>query len=353
MNKLIIDDISQYDKLKKLRDNGETVWSISRLNNYNNCPHGYYLTYVAEDRDRGLQNIYSHAGSIFHDTLENLHLDRKLDEQTELNKSLAQVLTDKTFDSNLTFPLSKGGGNTIEENWVNSMTHFSKNFKRLPNHVETEKLFCFEVLPSIYVQGYIDVITTDDKGNIIILDWKTSSRFTGEKRKEAGRQLVLYKLALEKVFGLKVEKVGWYMLKYARVKYGKSSKMVDRGKWVGQISKQLEEQLIQFYGNEMTANYALNEAIKSSSLDDLPKEIQDYFKIEPLIEYYKVTPELEQELFDYIETTIVGVESEFMFNPISIDYNTYFFCENLCGQREKCSAYQRWKKEQEEKALYD
>lgn len=66
---LKIDDTKQHEQLKELRDDGNTVWSISRLNNYNTCPLGYYLTYLAPDRDRGIQNIYSHAGSIIHDTL--------------------------------------------------------------------------------------------------------------------------------------------------------------------------------------------------------------------------------------------------------------------------------------------
>nr|WP_233499550.1 hypothetical protein [Bacillus velezensis] len=37
-------------------------------------------------------------------------------------------------------------------------------------------------------------------------DWKTSSKFAGKKLNEAGRQLLMYKLALEQTTDLKVDK---------------------------------------------------------------------------------------------------------------------------------------------------
>lgn len=349
-----IDDTKQYEKLQKLRDEGNVVWSISRLNNYNNCPHGYYLTYMAEDRDRGIQNIYSHAGTIVHDTLEELHINRELDEQEVLKSAMNQIQMDKMFDSDLQFPKSNGANpNKIEENWTNAMNQFCDHFSRLPNHVETEKLFVYEIMPNVYIQGYIDAITTDNKGNLLVLDWKTSSRFTGQKKVEAGRQLVLYKMAVEQVFGMKVDKVGWYMLKYGRAYYGGRSKMVDRGKWVEEISKQLDDLLVEYVPNELTRTFMLQESIKNNNIDNLPQEVKDIVRLEPLIEYYKVTPELEQELMDYIKNTINNIDNDFMFNPNVIDYSNSFFCANLCGQRRKCSAFAKWERQQEEKKQYE
>lgn len=350
---LKIDDTKQHEQLKELRDDGNTVWSISRLNNYNTCPLGYYLTYLAPDRDRGIQNIYSHAGSIIHDTLEQIHIDNTLNEQVELKKSLQNIYTDKLFDDNLNFPKSKDGSDTIENNWVNSMKHFANNFKKLPFHAETEKLFVYEIFPNTYIQGYIDIVTTGKNGKIQVLDWKTSSRFTGQKKIEAGRQLVLYKLAVEEVFGLEVDKVGWYMLKYARVHYGKRSKMVDRGKWVEQMASQIETQLLKVYSNELTARFALKEAVENNSIETLPQSVRDYFRVEPLIEYYEVGDKEIEELKTYIKKTIHRISNDFMFNPVYIDYKNVFFCSNLCSQRYKCPAYERYQKELEEKKEFD
>lgn len=406
---LEINDESQYEKLNKLREEGETVWSISRLNNYNNCPYGYYLTYLHEyevilnEQDveklkqgeftidttgsvrdttikdlesqsvngvltfspnsnakvgdkivysnRGLQNIYSHAGGLVHDALEKIHTE----EVAEPNKLLKGIIEDvnllQLFDVNMQFPVSSGKNpHSIKENWESSMMHFANNFTKLPNKVEAEKLFVFEIVPGIYMQGYIDVITTDKMGNLLVLDWKTSSRFTGKKKIEAGRQLVLYKMAVEQVFGIQVDKVGWYMLKYARAYYGGRSKMVDRGKWVEQISSQLGKLLEKHGVDEVTTTVMLMESIQKNDISNLPIEVQEQVRLEPLIEYYKVTPELQKELVDYINTTVDKIRSDFMFAPNAIDYSNSFFCANLCGQRDICQAFQTWKRKEEEKA---
>jgi len=64
------------------------------------------------------------------------------------------------------------------------------------------------------MQGYIDAVDDTDKENgECILDWKSSSMFSGEKEREAGRQLIIYKLARE-AMGHKVNRVGWFMMKY-------------------------------------------------------------------------------------------------------------------------------------------
>ena len=63
-------------KVKELQAQDIEVWSISKLNTYDNCPYGYYKTYI--DKDRGKDNIYSFAGSEIHDVIEDIYNDKAL-----------------------------------------------------------------------------------------------------------------------------------------------------------------------------------------------------------------------------------------------------------------------------------
>ena len=70
----------------------------------------------------------------------------------------------------------------------------------------------FKDITNTYVQ------TTDDEGNYVIIDWKSSSIYLGEKAKNECGQLVLYAMALHQK-GIPYDKIRicWNFLKYTNV----------------------------------------------------------------------------------------------------------------------------------------
>lgn len=55
-------DNKNNDKLDNL------VWSFSKVNNYNRCPHGFKLTYI--DKVPQIDNAFAEYGSFAHSLLE-------------------------------------------------------------------------------------------------------------------------------------------------------------------------------------------------------------------------------------------------------------------------------------------
>ena len=216
------------------------------------------------------------------------------------------------------------------------MEHFVDNFKPLDKKIITEKHFLFEVVDGIWIQGYIDAMYQDKNGDVVVIDWKTSSKFTGDKLTEAGRQLLLYKMAVERLTNHKVSRVAWFMIKYAYVKYGNRKKMCSRRKWVQEMKTQIMTQLKKLDNEDFINEMLLEEAIKNNSLNNMPKEIQDYFQLEDCILYYDVTDNNMDECLNYIEKTVNAIESEENWNPVEINKKTEFFCNGLCNQRDDC-----------------
>lgn len=315
-------------KAKELRDKGVDVWSISRLNSYNNCAYGYKRTYVGEDRSRGKDNIYSFAGSEIHDVLEDIYNDKA--NKDDLKQIYEGIITkSKLFGIN--FP-----NENIENNWRSDMEHFVANFVKLDKKMITEKHFLLQVEDDIWVQGYIDALYKDEDGTLTVLDWKTSSKFTGQALIDAGRQLLLYKLALEQTSDYKVSKIAWFMLKYVYVSYGNRKSMRSRRSWVKDTKNPIVKALIKHGEEDFVAELMFEEASKNNNLNNLPKEVQDQFVLEDCILEYEITDERIDECLSYIKNTVKLATTDKEYSPVEINRGTEFFCNVLCNHRDTC-----------------
>lgn len=323
------EDISE--KVKLLQSMGQTVYSISRLNSYNDCQYGYYRSYIM--RDRGEQNVYAALGSILHDRLQDIH------DGAATVKDMQDNFDTDVFNTTLfmNFPSEK-----IQNSWVSDMRQFVDDFKPLEyDKVETERGFVTNI-DGVWLQGFIDVMAY--KGDEVhILDWKTSSAFSKDKLLHAGRQLVLYKLAVEEMLGRKVDKLAWYMLKYYDVHFDGKVKQCNRGSWVKDRSGIIKTQLKKLgYPNyeEM-----VDIAIENNNLDNMPTEVQDRFRLEPCIVWYDVSDGLIQETKQYIKNTVSDIEGKDTENTKlweckNIYKDKGFFCKNLCGHSKNCKLLQ-------------
>ena len=315
-------------QVKDLRNQGVEIWSVSRLNSYNDCAYGYKNSYVGEDRTRGKDNIYSIAGSEIHDILEDIHNDKR--EVSELKGVYDGIITkSQLFD--IKFP-----NENIENNWRGDIEHFVEHFEKIDKKMITEKHFLFEIIDGIWLQGYIDAMYAGDDGQVTVLDWKTSSKFTGQSLTKAGRQLLIYKMAVEATTDRKVDKVAWFMIKYVYVKYGNRKSMKSRRKWVEETKNPILKALKKTGEEDFVCELMMDEAIRNNNLDNMPKEIQEMFTLEDCILYYDVTEENMVECLEYIAKTVEEISKDDEFSPVTIDRGTEFFCNVLCNHRDTC-----------------
>ena len=303
-----------------------------------------------------MNGVYGILGGKIHDCLERIINEEATTD--ELLPTLEEELNDLDM-LGLSFPKDFKGGDSIRDNWVADMKHFCKNFIPLEGKFDTEELFIYKLADNRYVQGYIDLIRHNDDGTISIMDWKTSSEFTNEDLVHHGRQLVIYAIAKEDQ-GYKVRDVAWIMLKYCKVTFmGKKrsntktltpiTKVINRGKLVKELKTYIEHDLLAAGYDEIDTECMLAEAIEKNSLDYLPANIQQNYKIELYVREYKITDELKQECLDYINTTAKKFEAldeknAENFPPRSFvrttktgtEKDNSFFCNVLCNYRSSC-----------------
>lgn len=325
------------EKIQQLREEGETIYSISRLNTVDECGWEYWQTY--QEHLEGKDNIYGFTGTRIHKCLENIQNGIKIDFPKEIDKMLteAEILDIK-------FPNEK-----IEEKWKKDIISFAHNYVAPTyNKVETEKLFLVET-DGHYLQGIIDLLIYNDDGTVSIRDYKTSSKFTNADLEAKGRQLILYGLAMEQM-GYKVKDLAWEMLKYVEISYklknGKTRTTVaERGfileKLKSDITKEMKA-LGQY--DDLEIEMLIDTAIEENSFKNLPQSIRDKYTIKDYICYYDFTEERKDETKAFVKAKIEEIENfkdkKDWWEPKEITPYTSFYCSNLCNHRERCEYLQ-------------
>jgi ATP-dependent helicase/DNAse subunit B len=332
------------EKLEELRKSGAKIYSFSKLGTFNNCEYEYYNTYIK--RTRGIDNVYTLLGSLLHDNIESIYKGESDIEQFKTN------YTNKLVELELLgfkFPSDK-----IGDSWKKDMEHFLNNFNKIDTKMLLEKLIVFEIIPGIFMQGYIDAILPSEKGKpyVNIYDWKSSSKFTGKKLGEAGRQLLMYKLGLEASTELKVAKVMWFMVKYINVcttlKNGNvKKKMCNRGKWVHEMRTSLTKELRISGMDDFEIEMLLDKSVEENNITRLPKSVQEKFWLEDCIVEHEASDENIAELKKYVADTVAAIEGKDQTNddewkPVEITKYNSFYCSVLCGHRKSCPFYKNF-----------
>ena len=324
-------------RLQELRDKGYQIYSISRLNTLHQCKYQAYLNYIVGETQK--PNIWACAGGIIHDRLEDCIHGRGTKE--DLRAAIDDELENFSM-LDIDFPLDKNGNPSVRNNWIANMTKFAEEFEIPVGNFETEQLVILPINDHAVMQGYIDVLEHNDDGSVNIWDWKTSSQFTGDHLIEAGRQLVLYAMALE-YEGYKVNKIQWVMLKYYEaswtLKNGKIKTKV--GEWrnlISDLSNVIEKRLQDLGYEETDIDVILDKARKTNKI---PTELGEWIVTKPYIREYEFTAETAAETMAYIIGTIKEYELTEKWNSCDCKKNSYF-CANLCGYGGKTGKCKYW-----------
>lgn len=301
-------------------------YSYSRLENYHTCHRQYYYTYI--DKKPQKAGIYGILGTALHSDQEDLYEGR------------TEVLTPKHFNDEWTkcelfgidFPQSKYD---IKGNYRKDIETCYKYNKKIETDGEfiSELGFILQVDDNNYIMGYIDLIELLPNNRANIYDFKTSAMFKDEKLIKAGRQLILYALAIEQLYSIPVDKVAWMMVKYVEVQVGANKPRIFSGReWFSKSQSQIKTLMKKHGMDDNIISMMLAMCENTNDIDILPAEIKEHIKVNIHIKDYPITTEMKEETLQYMRDTIAAIES-----MDKEDINKWekhpnqFFCTNLCG----------------------
>jgi ATP-dependent helicase/DNAse subunit B len=328
---------------------GRKIYSISRLTSFHNCEYGYFLNYHL--KKQGKPNIYSILGTKVHDILERLQISAITTE--EAKKEFDNALFETTEILGYKFMSDK-----VRDNFITSIRHFFDYYKPIPaQKVLMEKEFFTDVAGTVLI-GFIDVVALfqEPDGNgglttrIEVIDYKTSSKYASKDLDEHGMQLVLYAIALEQEFGVKVSKVKWNMLKYCTVRWQGATKPREafylRSEVVVKLRSELKKDLRKEGMTDAEIELLLAKAEETNDMKLLPQSVQDKYKITDGYVEYDLNDKTRKLLEDFVADTVKQIEAK---NPNDINdwlpkdvSKDSFFCSTLCDHKASCEFYQRY-----------
>lgn len=333
-------------RIQDLQDKGVELYSISKLDNINNCLFASFLTY--RQGIKGDNNIYAILGTKMHDVLESIAKGEATEE--DLRPALESELLDMELFG-FKFPTDQ-----IRDSWLQDMHHFCDHYKMADGRYETEQLFIYKTDDGHYLRGYIDLIDQHFDGTIDIYDHKSSSMYSSIALEEHARQLLVYMLAKQQE-GYKVNKIAWHFMKYVNAKYRNKkgqliTKIIERRKIGSELLKYVTDKMDP---EDITTDLILNEFVKTNDINVLPEEIRKEFELSPCMLEYEITQEAINDCKQYIADTIAKWEAldgkdESAYPPrkfTKVQKNgkvvpDYFFCANLCSHFSRCRAIQEF-----------
>lgn len=309
----------QLEKIKK-KFGVDILWSWSRYNCFKNDSYGYLLRYILKTPPDRHNTRYGTSGGAAHDIAQNFY------EGKIKYEDMIEECREKIFEMDLGElkynRKDEAKNKKIADKYEENLELFFMNHIPIKSKCITEQFVTINVNGNIF-QGYIDFVTKSEDGCYTILDWKTSTIYTGQKILKERGQLLLYAESLHQL-GVPLEKIKicWNFLKYCTVNFttitiDKETKLNKekarnclRNEWVNKIHKDVIKWLKKMEYDEVEIQLLIEEAIENNNLDNMPKEIQEKFSVSDCYVYIPFTQEDIDELKEDIVNTIKEIEEK-------------------------------------------
>ena len=211
------------------------------------------------------------------------------------------------------------------------------------NKLLIEKPVIVNIDGEVFV-GYIDALYKDEDGNVYIVDFKSSSIYTGDKLKENSGQLILYSIGLHQM-GIPLDKLKpcFNFLKYCTIRYEQKNgaikyRNVDRCE-IGEKLQANAKTWLKHFGYE--PDKYLKEMIDTNGIDCLPKEVREKYEITDCHVDVELNEKTVEKWTNHITTTLTDIKLRekdyeetksdkcFWDDEESVEKQSYYY-SNLC-----------------------
>ena len=269
----------ELENIKK-KHNVQRLWSWSRMNTYMTSKFEYLLKYILKSQEDRCDSCYTTLGTICHDTLEKFY-EGKINYEDMIDDYNDGFTTAITI-ADLKFCRSDEEKNkSIGKKYNDNLVHFFQNHTVYKHKILVEKPIIVNINGNIFV-GYIDALYKDDDGNYYVLDFKSSSIYTGKTLEENSGQLTIYGIGLNQM-GIPLDKIKpcFNFLKYCTIKYEQKNgavkyRNVERCK-IGESLQSNAKSWLKEYRYE--PDEYLKEMLDTNGIDCLPEEVKAKYEI--------------------------------------------------------------------------
>lgn len=332
----------ELENIKK-KYNVVRLWSWSRMNTYMTSKFEYFLKYILKSKEDRCDSCYTTLGTICHDTLDKFYegqieYDDMIDDYND-GFTTAIVIADLKFNRS-----DEEKNKSIGEKYNDNLVHFFKNHTVYKHKLLIEKPIVVNIDGNIFV-GYIDASYKDDDGYYHIIDFKSSSIYTGKTLEENSGQLTIYAIGLNQM-GIPLDKIKaeFNFLKYCTIKYEQKNgaikyRNIERCK-IGDSLQSNAKTWLKHFGYE--PDEYLKEMLDTNGIDCLPDEVKEKYEITDCHVEVDLSENSIQKWNNLIVTTLKDIELRekdyeetkaiecFWDDEESVKAQSYYFA-NLCS----------------------
>ena len=299
--------------------NVRTLDSWSKYHCYKQDHWEAFLKYVLHEKEDRTNGIYAVSGGYCHDIIEKLYKGEiKYEDMIDLYEDslLTMNIAELKYDTNDAEKNEK-----IANKYENCVRHFFRNHNVITQQNRIEHFITIRISDDIVLQGYIDFLSTekyiDKNGNertrVRIVDWKTSTRYTGQKIDAECGQLVIYAEGIRQALGIPLEDIvcEWNFLKYVTVTYEQKNgtlkdRYIERNS-IGESLVNTAKMWLKHFGYEDNIDSYVDTMILENTIDCLPDEVREKFVIK---DCYVEVP-LSEEKIDELKADIIETIHDF------------------------------------------
>lgn len=355
-----------FDELNKVKEKFgvDTLWSFSRFDTYRTSKYVYFLRYILHMNEDDTTSAYAPLGGAVHDLIQGLYegkydmesLPDEFEDDWMMNIDIQNLKFDKSDETK---------NASISRKYYDDLTHFVTHYKMLPYKMHNEEFIPIKIADDIVFQGYIDAYYLDNNKNVCIVDYKTSTKYSGSAIDDHAAQLLLYAEGMRQK-GVPADriKVCWNFLKYVSVDYqqanGKIANTTIERYQIGEKLQSKAKTWLNKLGYKDDADQYLAWMIEDNGIDRLPDEVKEKFSINDCYVYVDdIFEKYEKLKAEIIETVKVINEKTAQYQNTQDDKlfwddeddlkkQSYYY-SNLCGYSiNKIKPYAQWLEKQKE-----
>lgn len=330
------------------------LWSFSKFDSYRTSKYEWMLKYVKHlPENNEQQSAYASLGSAVHDQLEGLY-DGSINYENMVS-NFEDIWTTNIDIAGLVFDRNDSKKNeNIRNKYHDDLVHFFANYKQLPYKMQNEQFVTIKITDDIVMQGYLDACYKNEDGIVTIVDYKTSTQYSGKAIREHAAQLVLYSEALRQL-GIPRDNIRccWNFLKYVNIDCKQingniKTRTIERYEIGSKLQASVKTWLKKLGYEEDMMEY-LDALVQTNDIKCLPKDVQEkyiindcYVYVDDIWDFYEelkveiieTITEIDEKVIEYKQLVKYGdeeaAEKLFWDDEESLKSQSYYY-NNLCG----------------------